>query len=140
MKLTNWRPEKEVLVRTSKVGDRKKGAHFLETGKGGICQACKEATMQGALTPWRLQRQGFVRTQEESNQARGTHFLETMDGGTCQDTERKRLSEGHLLSGDQGTYQNMGRKWLSEGTHFLETTEGGTCQDTERNQLGECYS
>ena len=56
----------EVLVRTWKDGNRAKGAHFLETGKGGICQDT-----------------------ERSDHARGTHSLETTEAGICQDTGRK---------------------------------------------------
>jgi len=80
--------------------------------------------------------------------------------------ERKRLSEGHSLSGDpRGKYKSgHGKKatkrgaltsWKPQregkvmiwqesdrvrGAHNLETAEEGPSQDTERNQLNKGYS
>ena len=126
----------------------------------------KKVTEQGTLTSWRVQREGFVRTWKESDQARHTHFLETAEGGICQDTEGKRLSKAHSLSGDRrGRDLSENRKKATERgaltswrpkrdrfvrtwkesdrarhTHFLETAEGGACQDTKGKQPTETHS
>ena len=95
-------------------------------------------TKHGALTSCRQQRERLVRTKEESDRARATDQLETVEGETCQDTERKRLSEGHSLSGDSKgrTCRNTERNRSSEG-HSLSRDGIGTCQDTKRNRPGE---
>ena len=37
-RLTNWRPQKEGLVRTQKESDQARQTHCLETTEGGTCQ------------------------------------------------------------------------------------------------------
>ena len=110
--LTNWRRQRERLVRTRKEIDREKDTHSLETAEGATCQDKernrprgghslagdgrgsdlsgdgKKPTDRGALTNWRRRREGLVRTRKEANRARGTHQLETAEGRICQDTER----------------------------------------------------
>ena len=75
--LTNWKRQREILVRTQKKTDRARQAHFLETEEGGTCQDTEEnrpsegdslaengrrrdlsehgknPTNRGALTVWR---------------------------------------------------------------------------------------
>src|SRR5438874_1365827 len=68
--LTNWRQQREGLVRTRKESDRKRGTHFLEMAEGDLSGHRKKAIQQAALTFWRPQREGLVRTQEENDQAR----------------------------------------------------------------------
>ena len=112
------------LVRTQKGSDHARDTHFLKTAEGGFVRTRRESnqarargthfletarkelvttrktTGRGTLTFWRPQKEGLVTTQNESDRGRGTHFLETEKGGTFQDTERKRSSEWHSLSGD----------------------------------------
>ena len=77
--LTNWRRQREDLVRTQKETDRSRHTHILETAEGEI-----------------------VRIQKETDQAMRAHSLETAKGETCQDTEGSQPSEAHLLPGDDG--------------------------------------
>ena len=141
--LTNWRRQREGLVRTQKKTARSRHTHSLETASGGTCQDTerdrpteahsptgdgrgsdlsghrKKSTDRGALTSWRRQTEGLVRTQKEIDRPRRTHFLETASGGTCQGTEET----------------DRARR-----THKLETASGGTCQVTERNRPTEVHS
>ena len=104
--LTNWRWQKERLVRTRKQTDRLRRTHKLETAVGGTCQDTernqptevdshsgdgrgsdlsghrKTLTDQGALTSWRRQRERLVRTRKETDQATGmgTHKLDNVEG------------------------------------------------------------
>ena len=122
--LTNWRRQREGLVKTPKEMDRPRRTHHLKTAEGGTGQDMernrrskghslpgddrgrdllghgKKSTKRGALTNWRWQIEGLVRTGKETDQARGTHVLETIEGETCQDRERNRPSEGHSHTGD----------------------------------------
>jgi len=87
--LTNWRPQKEGLVRARKEINQAMGTHSLETAEGGACQdmerRCpsdghslpgdrrgrdlsvhrKKLTKRWELTNWRSQR--LVKTQKESD-------------------------------------------------------------------------
>ena len=121
--LTNWRQQREGLVRTQKENNRLRRAHILETTEGGTCQDMernrlieahsptgdrgrdlskhrKKPTDRGALTSWRWQREGPVSTQKETDRPRHTHFLEIVEGGTCQETETNRLTDAHSHPGD----------------------------------------
>ena len=64
--LTNWRQQREGLVRTRKETDR------------------------GALTNWRRQREGLVRTRKESCQVRGAHALKSAERRPGQETRNIR--------------------------------------------------
>ena len=109
--LTNWRWQREGLVRTCKETDRPRRTHFLETAEGGTCQDGKKQptethsptgngrwgdlsghrkklTDKGALTNWEWQRERHVRKRKQTDRRRHTHNLETAEGGTCQDTQR----------------------------------------------------
>ena len=120
--LTNWRPQREGLVRTWKESNQAMGTYKLEITEGEACQEMerkltkqwaltsyrpqreglvrtqKKATKQWVLTSWRPQGEGLVRPQNKSDQVMGTHKLETPEGETCQDTERKGSSNRHLLA------------------------------------------
>ena len=63
--LTNWRPQREGLVRTWKETDRPRRTHILERASRGAYQDT-----------------------ERTDRPRHTHVLETAPGGTCQDTEK----------------------------------------------------
>jgi len=87
--LTNWRPQREELVRTWKPSNQAMGTHLLETTEGRTCQDTereqlseghslpgdrrgrdlsgdgKKVTEQEALTFWRPQWEGLVRTQKK---------------------------------------------------------------------------
>ena len=65
MPLTNWRRQREKLVKTQIEIDQARGTHVLETAEGGTCQ-----------------------NTEKTDRAGGTHILETVEGGNCQNTER----------------------------------------------------
>ena len=115
--LTNWRWQREGLVRTCKETDRLRHTHSLETAERGTCQDtqgnrqtevhslsgdsrgrdlsghARKPTDRGALTLWRWQMKGLVRTCKETDRPRCTHKLETAERGTCQDMERKLPSE-----------------------------------------------
>jgi hypothetical protein len=82
---------------TQKECDRARGAYHLETTSGDISGHRKK----------------------ETEQRRGTHILEVASRGKSQDTERNRLSEGHLLAGDPN---------------------GGISQDTERERPSNEHS
>ena len=110
--LTNWRPHREVQIRTWKESDRPRPTHFLETEQGGTSQDTeiirpteahsrpgdrtgrdksghgKNPTDRGPLTLWRPHREGQVRTPKESDRPR-------------QDMERIRPTEAHSHSGDR---------------------------------------
>ena len=158
--LTNWRRQREGLVRTLKESDRPRRTHLLETAERGTCQDTEGLGSRPAevLTLWRRQREGLVRTRKEINRPRRTHTLEMVEGGTCQDTERNRPKDAHSrtedgrgrdLSGDgkkptdRGTLTSWRRQRgelvrtrketdRPRHTHSLETAEGGTCQDMEK--------
>ena len=98
--LTNWKWQREVLVKAQKETDQARRTYSLETGEGGTCQDTErnrpskahspsgdsrgedlsghgeKPTEQGALTNWRWQREGLLRTWKETDRARHTHFLE----------------------------------------------------------------
>ena len=76
--LTNWRQQREGLVRTQKEPNRPRCTHVL-----GLETA-----------------EGLVRTWKETDRQKHTHILETAEGGTCQDMERNQLTEAHSLPGD----------------------------------------
>ena len=81
--LTNWRQQREGLIKTRKETDRVRGTHVLETAERGICQDTERSrpskvrslpgdgsdlsgyekkqteTEQGTLTPWRRQSEGL---------------------------------------------------------------------------------
>ena len=141
--LTNWRQQREGLVRTRNKTDRARPTHFLEAAERGICQDTErnrpngahslsgdsrgrylsrhgnKPRERGALTSWRGQREGLVGTRKRTDRVRRTHILETVERGTCQDTEET----------DRAMH-----------THCLETADGGTCQDTERNRPSKAHS
>ena len=103
--LTNWRRQREGLVRTPKGIDSSMGAHHLKTTEGATCQDIernrpsevhslpgdgggsemsghrKQSIDRWALTLWRRQREGLVGTRKKSTE-RDTHFLETTEGPT----------------------------------------------------------
>ena len=104
--LTNWRRQRERLVKTRNETDRLRHTHKLETAEGATCQDTQQnrptethsptgdrgrdlsghatkPTDRGALTSWGRQREGLVRTHKETNRPRCTHSLETAEGGTC---------------------------------------------------------
>ena len=140
--LTNWRRQREGLVRKQKEISQTRHTHSLETAEGGTCQDTerhwpseahphsgdgrggdlsghrKKLAKQGTLTPWRRQREGLVRSQEEIGQVRHTHFLETAAEETCQDRERNWPSGAHSQTGD-------GRGRDLSG-HRKKSTERGT--------------
>ena len=101
--LTNWRQQREGLVRTRKATNQPRHTHFLETAEGGTFQDMKKKLTnqgKGTLTSWRQQREGLVRTWKETDRQRRTHTLETAEGGTCQDTESNQPTEAHSLPRD----------------------------------------
>ena len=140
--LTNWRRQREGLIRIRKETDQLRRTHMLETAEGGTCQDMerngptmahslpgdgrgrdlsghrKKPTDRGALTTWRRQREGLVRTQKVTDQPRHTHQLEMAEGGTCQDTERHQPTKAHSLPGDgRGRYKSgHGKKRTDRGT------------------------
>jgi hypothetical protein len=150
--LTNWRRQREGLVRTRKETDRARHTHFLETAVRGTCQDTesnqlseghpqpgdgrgrelsrhgKKPTDREALTSWRQQSEGLVRTWKETDRARGTHCLETAEGGTCQDTERNRPTEGNSRPGD-------GRESDLSG-HGKKSTKRGALTSWRRQREG----
>ena len=89
---------------------------------------------------------GQVRTQKESDRARGTNKLETADKETSQDTERKRTSQGHSLTGDHrgGEQSRHGaqKEIKKRGAHPLEIAEGKgrSSQDAERKVPSQRHS
>ena len=130
--LTNWRWQREGLVRTWK------------------------ASKQTSLTYWRPQMGGLVRARTETDRRRRAHILETEEVVTYQDMERNRESEVHLRSGDgrgsnlsghgekvtdrgaltfwrrqrEGLVSTRKRTDQTRHAHFLDIAEYGTCQDT----------
>ena len=122
--LTNWRRQREGLVRACKEIDQPRPTHKLEAAEGGTCQDMqgnrpteahsrpgdgsgsdlsghpRKPTDRGALTSWRRQREELVRTRKETDQLRHTHSLETTEGGTCQEMQGNRLTEAHSRPGD----------------------------------------
>ena len=122
--LTNWRRQREGLVRTRKETDQPRRTHQLEMAEGGTCQDTQESrpteahprpgdgrgrglsghvrkpTDRGALTNWRRQWEELVRTRKETDRPRRTHVLEKAEGGTCQDTQGNRPTEAHSRPGD----------------------------------------
>ena len=117
--LTNWRRQREGLVRIRKETDRPRRTHRLETVEGETCQDtqgnrptkahsqtgdgrgrdlsghARKPTDRGALTNWRWQRGELVRIRKQTDRQRHTHVLETAEGGTCQDTQGNRPTEAH---------------------------------------------
>ena len=72
--LTSWRWQREGLVRILKETDRERGAHFLETGGGGTCQATERNQLsKGHSLPGDGRGRDFVMTPKEIDRARGTH-------------------------------------------------------------------
>ena len=89
--LTDWRRQRDRLVRTRKETDRARHTHCLETAERGTCQDTErnrpseahsrpedsrgrdlsghgqKQIERGALTDWRRQRDGLVRTQKETD-------------------------------------------------------------------------
>ena len=122
--LTNWRWQREGLVRTQKETNQPRSTHKLEMEEGGTCQDTernrpteahshsgdsrgsdlsghrKKLTDRGALTSWRRRRERLVRIWKETDQPRCAHQLETAEGVTCQDMERDRPTEAHSHPGD----------------------------------------
>ena len=141
--LTNWRQQREGLVRTQKETGRPRPTHILEMAEGGTCQDTqrnrttaahshpgdgrgrdlsghrKKPTDRDALTHWRWQREGLVRTRKE-----------TTDRGPLTLWRRQR----------EGLVKTRKETDRPRCTHFLEIAEGGTCQDTERNRPTEAHS
>ena len=139
--LTDWRQQREGLVRTWKEIDRPRRTYLLEPAEGGTCQDTgknrptkvhslsgygrgrdlsghgNKRTNQGALTFWRRQREELVKTRKEKDRARLTHSLETAEGGTFQDTERKHPSKAHSPPGDRRgrDLSGYGRKQTERG-------------------------
>ena len=139
--LTNWRWQREGLVRTWKEIDRSRGTHSLETAEGGACQDIErnrlreghslpgdgrgrdlsghgnKSTEQRALTLWRRQKEEIVRIRKETNRAKCTHSLEKAEDGICQDMERNPPSEGtHNLEMIKGRgLSGHGKKPTSRG-------------------------
>ena len=91
--LTNWRQQREGLVRTWKETDQLRRTHNLETAEGWL-----------------------VGTWKETDQPRYTHQLETGGGGTCQDMERNQLTKAHMLKmAEGGTWSGHGKKLTEQG-------------------------
>ena len=150
--LTDWRPQREGIVRTQKETSRATGTHFLEIAEGGTCQDMErkrlsnghsqtgdhrgrnlsghrnKATKQRVPTSWRPQMEGLVRTRKETDRVTGTHFLETTEGGTCQDTEKATERQALTLWRPQmeGLVRTRKEGDRERGTHCLETAEGVT--------------
>ena len=121
-KLTNWRRQREGLVRTRKEIDGARHTHLLETAEGGTCQntdtereRASEAHSHPKDSRWRT-----CQDTKRTDRAKHCHQLETVEGGTCQDTEINRPREAHSHSGG-----GRGRGW--------------TCQDMERNRPSEAH-
>ena len=105
--LTNWRQQRERLVRIWKKIDYPRCTHSLEMAEGGTCQDMernkpskahslpedsrgRELSGHGknrpgeAHSPSRDSREReFVRTQKKTDRVRHTHKLETVEGQTC---------------------------------------------------------
>ena len=126
--LTIWIWQREGLVRTQ--GKQLSKGHSLLPGGGrgrDVSGHGKKEIERGTLTDWRQQREELIRTRK-GDRARCTHSLETAEGGTCQDTERRRLSETHSLTGD-----NKGRNLSGHGK---ETGQGAlTTWRQQREEL-----
>ena len=119
--LTNWKWQREGLVRTRKEVDQVRGTHDLETGEGETCwdverhrpreghrdslprrrgtdssRHGKESTKRGhPPTGDSKGGEGVLRTPKEIDRATDTHSLVTTEGGTCQDMEKPRRRGGN---------------------------------------------
>ena len=125
--LTLWRRHREEQVRSqdTKRNQPSEGHSLSRDGIGRDKSGHgKNPTRRGALTLWRQ-----VRTRKESDRARGTHILESASGGTSQDTERIRLSEGHLPTGD-GVERD-------ESGHGKNPTKRGVLTSWRRHREGQ---
>ena len=164
--LTNWRRQREGIVRTRKEIDQPRRTHILETEEGGNCQDTKrnrpteahshsgdgrgrdlsghgkKSIDRGALTPWRRQREGLVRTRKGIDRPRHTHKLETAEAGTCQDTETNRPTKAHSQTGD-GRGRDLsghGKKSTDRGARTSWRRQREGLIRTERNRPTEAHS
>ena len=113
--LTNWRRQREGLVRTQKEINLASSTHCLEIAEERTCEDKNKLTNRDPLTFWRQQREGLVRTWKEIDRARHAHQLDTAEGGTCQDTERDQASRAHSHPGD-----SRGRDWSGHRKKLME--------------------
>ena len=150
--LTNWRRQREGLVRARKEKDRARGTHRLEVAEGRTCQDTernrpskahslsgdgrqrdlsghgKKKTDRGALTNWRRHRARLVRTRNETDRQRQTHCLETAEGEACQDAERNRQRKAHSPTG--------GGRGRDLSGHEKKPTEQGPLTPWRRQREG----
>jgi hypothetical protein len=126
--LTNWRQQREGLVRKRKTRASEVHSHSGDSRGRDLSGHKKKVTERGTLTSWRRQREGPVRTRKETDRARRTHFLETAEGEPCKDTERNWPSEAHSHSGD-------GRRRGLSG-HGNKPTERSTLTTWRRQREG----
>ena len=157
-KHTDWRRQREGLIRKRKEREKARSTHELDTAERRLLRHRKKhiekealtvwrwqggdssghrkiEAKRGALTSWKWKKDEFVRAQKESDEEEGAHCLETAEGVTYQHKETKRLSKGHPLS-EEGRGRNLSEHEKRDrvgGSHFLETAEGGTCQNTGRS-------
>ena len=113
---TNWRRQREGLVRTQKETVRAGGTHVLETAEGETCQDMERNRPSEAHS---LSGDGRGRDLSEHGKnptERGTLTLWRRQ--TCQGTERNRPGEAHSLPGDgRGTgLSGQGKNTTKRGT------------------------
>jgi hypothetical protein len=108
----------EGLVRTVKLSQRTRDAHFLSNTDGGGDSSGKrkKASERGGLTNCQEQ-EAPVRATKQSHGEKGTHVLSNAERGTRRNSERKSASEGRSPSverkvRDDSTYPTRVRERL----------------------------